>query len=138
MAILSRQQFEALQALEWLHSKGQRRTGRSYVLAISCLRRLCRDRRVDVEDHASEGRAHTHLVHMIQQIGEDVGLRIGNISPTLLVLHGDIPPAARAFLFEDIVMDPELFRTPQPVIRGVDKPEPKTVWQHLEDETDSV
>ncbi len=77
--------MRALEALEWLDSRqaGDRATGRSYLMAVYYLRRLCREYHsssetegpwVGVDDHAPY--SHTHLLETIRDLGRMAGLQL--------------------------------------------------------------
>ena len=76
-------QLRHLESLEWLHSRRDedRRSGRSTVLAIHYLRRMCRgdterDGWVSVEDHHDGRESDERLIRFIHQLGRELGLDI--------------------------------------------------------------
>lgn len=105
---LTQAQRTAITALDWLYSArdADRRSGRSTVLAIHYLRRMCRgdtdrDGWVSIEDH-HDGGHHTRdrLSHEIYALGHDIGLNINRAGPNgfRLRLTGPAIPAALEFL----------------------------------------
>jgi hypothetical protein len=78
---LSDRQREAIRTLDWLYSddESDRRSGRSFVLALSYIRRLVRGGRIrwiNVEDHWDSRECRYIVLDYISRIAHDLGLRV--------------------------------------------------------------
>lgn len=85
LPILHPAQQQALEALEWLYSQRPeaRRSGRSTVLALHYLRRLCRGDTdqsgyVYVDDHYDTQAADQHLIQHICGMASEFGLQVNH------------------------------------------------------------
>jgi hypothetical protein len=143
---VTRQQMEALRTFDWLYSSASdaRASGRTYVLALAVLRRLCTgagDHQgwVELEDHIQERNADQNLLRMTWALAGQLGIRL-EAHNLRVRLQDRVPEDSRRALFEDLEIREEPVRAgesrstnPCGEIRRKPKPEvPRpTVWERL-------
>lgn len=129
---LTSQQLQAFETLRWLHSpqEGDRRTGRTFVLALSYLWRCLNTRGwVEASDHVQSRDMRHHLFRTIIDLGYECGMRM-EINPrgdSIRVVDCDPSEALQALTqFGESGVE-----TPAAKPKAEEPPTP--IWDHLLD-----
>jgi hypothetical protein len=119
MPEITQQQAHALEALDWLFSEANedRRTGRTYILAVAYLRNAVNTGRwIEVEDPAGNRASDRWLLDTIELLARDGGIPIQRerVSRDLgrfrFRVAEAVSPSARRWLFEGFVVSEEAER----------------------------
>jgi hypothetical protein len=134
--------------MEWMNGEGleDRRTGRTFVLALAALRNACNhlNRWLPVEDHHHDNNSDQLLMTMIHSLADQAGIVL-DVQHRRFCVVG-MHPDARRFLFEEFVVGeprlgiPEHERRNMRRRRGEQEPvvTPEIVrrsqWERLDDD----
>lgn len=163
--LITPDQRRALEALEWLYDERDisRRQGRTWVLALSYVRRLVLGRatELEVEDHfqghAGASVLMDYIVSFADGLGLDIEVRRGSSRirlryrpegqdllrvVTALTSCGHRAPLAQEFMVSarmegGVLRTAKIERDPSAARPPTNAPPPKTLWDHLHDSDDS-